>query len=88
MNVGIFPCKSNKVWSFTAALVLQSAQCPFKLKRLLMDQLKPKKVAVVAMASKNVRGVPGCCCYKTKRSNTIMHRGTKGECVLEHDDGC
>ena len=58
MNVGIFPCKSNKVWSFTAALVLQSAQCPFKLKRLLMDQLKPKKVAVVAMASKNVRGVP------------------------------
>ena len=42
----------------------------------------------VAMTNKNVRGLPGCCCYTTKRSNTIMHRGTKGECLLEYDDGC
>ena len=74
--------------SLCVTKVLQSAQCPFKLKRLLMDQHKPKKAAVVAMANKNLRGLPGCCCYTTKRSSTIMHRGTKGECSLEHDDGC
>ena len=37
--------------------VLQSDQCPFKLKGLLMDQHKPKKAAVVSMTNKNVRGV-------------------------------
>ena len=74
--------------SLCVTKVLQSAQCPFKLKRLLMDQHKPKKAAVVAMANKNLRGLPGCCCYTTKRSSTIMHRGTKGECLLEYDDGC
>ena len=42
--------------SLCVTKVLQSAQCPFKLKGLLMDQHKPKKAAVVAMTNKNVRG--------------------------------
>ena len=45
--------------SLCVTKVLQSAQCPFKLKGLLMDQHKPKKAAVVAMTNKNVRG-GGC----------------------------
>ena len=42
-------------WSLSVTKVLQSAQCTFKLKWLLVDQYKLKNVAVVAMTNQNVR---------------------------------
>ena len=41
--------------SLCVTKVLQSAQCPFKVKWLIIDQHKLKNVAVMVIANKNVR---------------------------------